>query len=143
MLALLEAPEQTVALLRERVKPAVGKEPDPNEVARHVRALDDEDFGVREKASEALAGMGSSVRLALVRALAEQPSAEKKQRLGNLLNKLKKESSPALLRSLRVVEILERLGTPPARILLQALAAGRPGDELTGAAQAALQRLTP
>ena len=44
------------------------------------------------------------------------------------------------LRAFRAVEVLERIGTPEARQVLQALAAGAPGALLTTSAQAALKR---
>jgi hypothetical protein len=42
---------------------------------------------------------------------------------------------------LRAVEALERIGTPEARQVLQALAKGAAGAVLTRAAQGALERL--
>jgi hypothetical protein len=44
------------------------------------------------------------------------------------------------LRVFRAVEVLERIGTPEARLLLQALAEGAPGALVTTSAQAALKR---
>jgi hypothetical protein len=44
-------------------------------------------------------------------------------------------------RERRLVEVLERLATPEARELLQALAAGPPSAVTTGEARAALGRL--
>ena len=48
---------------------------------------------------------------------------------------------PESLRELRAVIVLERTGTPSARILLAELANGVPEASLTSAAKAAMQRL--
>jgi hypothetical protein len=45
------------------------------------------------------------------------------------------------LQVLRALAVLERVGTPVARRLLEALAGGAPGVRLTEEAQAALRRL--
>ena len=47
-------------------------------------------------------------------------------------------TSPDLLQQLRAVEVLERIGTPEARALLQPLAKGAPGHRLTEAARGAV-----
>jgi hypothetical protein len=46
------------------------------------------------------------------------------------------------LRAIRAVEVLEQLGTPEARQVLQNLADGAPGHKLTRHAEAALKRLS-
>ena len=49
---------------------------------------------------------------------------------------------PEVLRSLRALEVLEHAGTTEAQQLLETLAKGADGAQLTREAQAALQRLT-
>jgi hypothetical protein len=51
------------------------------------------------------------------------------------------EPSPALLRGLRAIAVLEQIGTPEAKQLLLNLAAGAPEARLTREAKAALGRL--
>ena len=51
------------------------------------------------------------------------------------------EPAPNLVRALRAAEVLEHIGTPEARQVLEALAKGAPGHRLTEAAAAALRRL--
>jgi hypothetical protein len=75
------------------------------------------------------------------KALAGEQSPEARQRLEELRGKLTAtELSGDRLRAYRAVEVLEIIGTPEARDLLQALANGAPGTVLTASAQAALKR---
>ena len=48
-----------------------------------------------------------------------------------------------MLRAVRAVEVLERIGTAAAREILVRIAAGHSGHPLTEDAQAALGRLVP
>jgi hypothetical protein len=107
--------------------------------------LDHDDFAVRQQATEDLAKLGRLAETALRRALDNQPSAEAQLRLKQLLAKLdqKQQSgrAPESLLTLRVVEVLEGMGTPEARQFLDTLAKGVPEAELTLEAKAALERL--
>src|SRR2546422_803983 len=49
--------------------------------------------------------------------------------------------SSETMRGLRAVEVLERIGTPDAKAMLQTLAAGTPEARLTVEAQSSLKRL--
>jgi WD40 repeat protein len=143
MTALQHRPDQAVALFAERVQPIVATGLDDKEITRLIQALDDDDFAVRENASAALTREPRS-RWALLRTLEERLSIEKKLRIEKVLKNIKLEfPSPDLLRAVRAVEVLERLGTPAARNLLKTLASGREEERLTSEARAALQRLTP
>src|SRR5262249_14803776 len=53
-------------------------------VERLIRELDSDDFAVRERASDGLAGMGTAARAALAKALAGNPSPEARRRLSDL-----------------------------------------------------------
>jgi hypothetical protein len=59
-----------------------------------------------------------------------------------LLEQLEAVPSGDQLRPLRAVEALERIGTRPAREVLEAPAGGAPNAPVTRDAQAALRRLT-
>ena len=135
------APKGTAALLAERVKPAAG--PDPKQMARWVNDLDNDSFEAREKAAAELGKLGELARPALEEALKKRPSVEMQRRIEELLGRLKpgQKLSADDLRRLRAVEVLEDLGTPEAKRLLEELAKGAPGAALTRDAEAALTRL--
>ena len=75
----------------------------------------------------------------------ETPEIERevRRRVVVLLKKLEgAKPSPKTIRTLRAVEVLEKIGTEPARQLLQKLAAGAPAARVTREAAAAAKRLT-
>src|SRR5205823_6370475 len=116
---------------------------DGKRLARLLDDLDAEDFEKREAASQELARLEEIAGPALRAALKGDPPAETKRRLRELLDKLDRRApSPEALRHLRAVEALEHSGTPEARRLLEALAAGAPEARLTQESKAALRRLT-
>src|SRR5262249_36620780 len=121
MIRLAAAPAEAVTLLRQRLKPAAGKRLEGQEVERLIAGVEDDSFPVRERASQALEEAGRPVRPALLQALEAKPGAEKKRRLQHLLERMPATAGPApeLVRPLRAVELLERLGTPEARQLLE------------------------
>jgi HEAT repeat protein len=103
--------------------------------------LADQNFKVREKAMAALVKLDGRIVPVLGKALASKPALETKQRLERVRDQVTAFLlTGENLRACRAVELLERLGTPEARQLLQRLAEGAPGAVATSAAQAALQR---
>jgi WD40 repeat protein len=143
MRRLQASPEEAIALLTKHVKPAEGKGGEADEVAKLIAALDADAFEEREKAAKALGALGKTAEAPLKKALAAVPSAEAKRAIEELLEKMKDRAGPPpeLVRPMRAVEVLEDLGTPEAKKLLEALAKGRAGAPLTDAANAALVRL--
>jgi WD40 repeat protein len=137
---LFASPKEAVALLVERLKPAAAA--DARQVARWIADLDDDSFDVREKAAAELGRLGELARPALEEALKKERSAEVRRRVGDLLDHLKPVGALSAedLRRRRAVEVLEGLGTPEARRLLEELAKGAPGAALTREADAALRR---
>jgi HEAT repeat protein len=98
-------------------------------------------FLVRQKAEAELRRLGNQVTPSLKKALKTAPSPEVERRLQNLL----KNNEDGLahgdgLRGIRAVEVLEWLGTPPARALLQKLAADPTPGPLRAEARAAVAR---
>jgi len=142
MRRLEAAPEEAVALLAKHVKPADAKGSDKDTIAKLIAALDADGFDEREKAAKDLAALGKSAEEPLKKALADKPSAEARRAIEDLLDKMKDKGGPPpeLVRPLRAVEVLENLGTPEAKKLLEALAKGRAAAPLTVAAKEALAR---
>jgi hypothetical protein len=115
-------------------------------IERLIADLDSDDFDTRTKASKELAELGELAVPALRKALAKGPPAEGRRRMDDLVKQW--ESAKAAprgetLRMLRAVAALERAGTPEARRVLEALAAGAPEAGLTQEAQAAAGRSGP
>jgi hypothetical protein len=125
-------------LLRTHLKPAAPT--DRDRLAKLVKDLDADAFEDREKATDELARLGAAAGSALRKALEGTPSAEVKQRVELLLDKLRTTASPEQTRESRALELLERLATPEATALLKELAAGADDARLTKEAKAALKR---
>jgi hypothetical protein len=134
------APDVAVRLLRERLKPVEAA--DGKRIERLIAQLDDDEFTVREQASQELAKLGSRAEEALRKTAQAAPSEEVRQRVAELLRKLDGGSaSGEPLRETRALEVLEGLGTPEAKKLLEELAKGAPEAALTREAKASLERL--
>jgi hypothetical protein len=139
--ALVADPERTVPFFKKRLAPTK-TQVDDKRVQRLVSELDDDEFAVREKASDELAKIGSVAGPALHRALKAEPSAEARRRIEALLAKLKDDRTTETgRRALRALEILEHIGTDQAREVLKSLAGGTPEAWLTQESQAALDRM--
>jgi hypothetical protein len=130
-----------VAFLNERLRPAPVRQ---LPLERLIAELGSKRYAVREAASRELKKIGEPAEAALRKALAKQPPLEARLRIEAVLAALSRPAhSPDELRQLRAVQALERVGTPAARRLLQALAEGWPAARQTRAARAALVRLAP
>jgi hypothetical protein len=141
-LRLAAAPGPAAALIRKRLPPAVGKPVDTGKVERLVAELDSDSFTTRERAARELEQVGQPAQPALRRALEARPGLEKRRRLERLLEGLSRTRPSAVpVRHTRALEVLERLGTPEAREVLDELARGDPYARLTQEAKASLQRL--
>src|SRR5262249_14621872 len=111
-------------------------------VKRLIAELDYDTFAVRERASEELEKLGTAVEPALREALKATTSAEVRQRLTHLLEKLAAPGGPSEARRLpRVVTLLELMGTREAGRVLETAAKGDAEARLTREARAALGRL--
>lgn len=135
--SLTAAPSESVRFLRERLKPAANVEPE--RLRQLIADLDSEQFAVRRAAQTDLAKLDTLARLALEAALAKNPSLETRRRVEQLLEKMRGPITlSAVLRDIRAVAVLQRIGTPEARQILEKLAAGAPAARLTSEAKAAL-----
>jgi RNA polymerase sigma factor (sigma-70 family) len=142
MRRLAAVPKDAVALLRQRVTPVA--RPDEKRLAKLLADLDSQQFEVRDAAQAELAKVGETALPACRAALQAATSLELRRRLEGLMDQFAAETSkpsPERLRLLRSVEVLEMAGTAECRTLLQQLADGAPGAQLTEEAQTNLQRL--
>jgi WD40 repeat protein len=140
--ALLAGAKDSVPYLRQRVQAAAGLKIDPR-LGKLIADLDDEEFTVRDTASQELAKMGESIVPALQQALAGGPSPEVKDRIGQLLKQFKDPSklTPDLMRVLEALEVLEQAGTPEARQALESLARESLLARIMQEVKAAVERL--
>jgi RNA polymerase sigma factor (sigma-70 family) len=134
--SLTASRDKAVRLLKDRMRPVVSA--DAKQLARLLADLDSDQFEVRDKATKALEELGESAEAGLRQALDGQPSVETQRRVQRLLEKIE---GTDCLRTQRALEVLEHLGTPEARQVLEALAKGVAEARLTRAAKGALARL--
>jgi RNA polymerase sigma factor (sigma-70 family) len=138
--ALALMPDQAVPLLKERLTPVPAL--DPRLARRLIAELDDDRFVTRQKAQQELEDLGERAGDALQEALKNKPSLDAHRRIDALLQKLRRPVRDAeTLRSLRGIAVLEDIGTPQARALLEALAKGAGTARRTREAKAALERM--
>jgi WD40 repeat protein len=137
---MVQASAQTLPFLEKRI--SVVRAPDSQEIGRLIARLDHREFGVREEAERELAALGDLAEPGLRKAVAANPSVECRRRAERLLGKLEGPiTRPEQLRAIRVVEVLEHIGSSEARDLLRTLAQGAPQARLTREAKQALERL--
>jgi WD40 repeat protein len=129
------AGDAAVARLKLDLKPAVVI--DAEKIAGWVRQLDSDEFDQREKASQALADLGTAAEPTLREALEKAKSLEVRGRLARILEGQEGEHR----RLGRALEVLEMIHTPAARGLLVDLAKGASDSRLTREARMALDRL--
>jgi WD40 repeat protein len=139
--SLVGASDQTVAFLKGRLTPI--PEVAPARLARLIEELNSPRFGVRERASNELAKLDDAAEAALRKATEGKPSLEMRRRAEQLLARLdhRPQMPPERLRTLRAIEVLERINSDESRRLLRAVAAGVPDAWRTREARAALHRI--
>jgi hypothetical protein len=130
-----------VALLRKRLRaaPAIA----PERIQALIADLDHMEFTQREKASRELKKLEVAAELALQAIRERPPSAKVRRRVEAIL------ASPPpwppqdaeALRRTRAVQMLERIGSPAAALVLDAVAGGAPAARETRLAEAAGKRL--
>jgi hypothetical protein len=134
----LAGARQAVPFLAECLRPVprVTNE----QLARLIADLDSDRFKVRSRASAELHRLGEQAEPALRKVLASQPSAEVRRRVQTLLDESRTVSDEEL-HVLRALEVLEQIGTPGSRHVLEVLTTGVPEARLTCEARASLERL--
>ncbi len=139
---LLRSPAEAAALIGSRMRPV------PVVQGERLKALiadlDSDNFTKRQDAAAGLEKLGDAAAGAMREAIPGAASPEKRRRLERLLRPLDAQATdptPGRLRLSRCLEVLERVGNPQARSVLEALAGGAPGAWLTQEAKEALARL--
>jgi WD40 repeat protein len=140
--ALLAGAKESIPYLQQRVRETAGLKIEPR-VAKLLADLDDEEFAVRDNASQELARIGKAIVPALQQTLANNPSPEVKDRIQQLLKPFPDPSklTPETVRVLEALEVLEQAGTPEARQALEALARESLLARIMQEVRAAVERL--
>jgi len=137
---LIAMPIEGIPFLKQHL-PLVSE----TELKNLVVDLDDEEYAVRQRATERLEALGSVAEGALRRRLEEKPSPEVRRRAEDLLRLLQQEEkrpdTPELRRGLRLVEVLEQVGTVEAKEALHVLDEQARWIRLRQEAKASLIRL--
>jgi WD40 repeat protein len=136
---LCRSPDYAVPYLMEHVK--VAEQVDPKEVQRLLAALDSDQFETREKAAKDLAKLAEQIEPALRKALEGKPSEEVQRRVKELLDLPRAVPSGETLRTLRGIQVLERIATKEACEVLKKLGTGPETARETREAKEALERL--
>ena len=107
-------------LARKLCSPSIAEEP----ARRLIDQLDDGRFSVRQAATDELERMGPAAAVAVRKTLATKPSLEVRVRLERLLliwgeDAEYSANSPYKRRLSRAIQVLERIGTPKARAVLE------------------------
>jgi RNA polymerase sigma factor (sigma-70 family) len=138
---MLAVPKGTVSFLGRHLDAIQAKlEPGPeirDQLRRLIAELNSNSFERREAATRELKKMGSQAEVPLRQALGSAASAEIRTRLEQVLKGIEETS----IQASRALRILEYLGTPAAKQLLEKLSHGPPEARLTQEAKAAQERL--
>jgi WD domain, G-beta repeat len=137
--SLVQSREQALPFLTARLRPAPMVE--TKQLRRWFAELDSDDFDTRDAAARALQKLGPQIETEVNSALKDTIPLETRRRLEQLLTTMHAALPPEDLPLLRAVQVLERIGTPAARTLLQSLAKGAAGARLTREARESLERL--
>ncbi len=110
-----------------------------------IKDLESNAFNVRDRAKQELKKLNRAAEAALRQGLAKKPALDVQRSLEQLLEEIRSDEvglPPGdRLRTLRAIRVLEALGTPEARKILERLAGGTPEVGPTQQARAALKRL--
>jgi WD40 repeat protein len=136
---MIDGADGSVAFLKDRVQPT--PEVDAKKVEKWIRDLESSKFQDRAIAAKELEKLGELGVPALQKALAADPSLEMRRRLQALLEEFTaSELAPEQIRTVRAIEVLDKIGTAEARQTLERLARGAAGSLTTREAQATLGR---
>ncbi|HWY86222.1 MAG TPA: hypothetical protein VNX28_05840, partial [Gemmataceae bacterium] len=137
--ALAAVSSQALPFFTKRLKPVAPV--DKTEVAKWIVDLDSDKFPVRQAAIKALEMVDAQALEPVQKALKGNTSLETRRRLEQILNTVSDRPNPVTLRAVRAIAVLERIGSPEAKAVLEALARGAPGARESEEASASLDRL--
>jgi WD40 repeat protein len=140
--ALAASPEEAVEFIRDRIGPVPVLTDE--EMRALVGDLDSPDFSRREEIQGRIEEQGDRAVPALKGALDGSPTPEMEIRIRGVLDALRtpiRVFPSVRLRSIRVIQVLERIGTEEACAILREVAEGAPHALRTLEARAALRRL--
>ena len=142
VMALRAAPKQALPMLKERVKPADA--PDVAKIDQWIRDLDSTNFPKRTTAIQELEKLGELALPALRKVLASSAPLETRRRVEPLIEKLTTGTLTAeQVRTIRAIEVLDKIGSAESRAQLEVLSRGAPGALTTRHAQQSLDRVIP
>ncbi len=137
---LVSSPESGIPFLGKRLQDSAAV--DTELIEQLVAKLGNDKFQIRERATKELEAMGDRAAPTMRKALANKPSPEVNQRLEVLLSRVDSAGpSSETVREIRAVEVLEAIGGPKARQVLEKLASGPLEMRLKQEAKAAANRL--
>ncbi len=140
ILDLAAASKDSLPWIKDRLKPA--ERIDPKHVEGLIGRLDDGQFKIRQAATAELQKIGERALPVIDKALTGKPALETQLRL----EETRKRVTGLLLlgerlQTIRAIEVLERIGSPEARQVLQALADRAPESLITTQSKGVLARL--
>jgi WD40 repeat protein len=138
--ALTSAPKQSIAFLRERLKPVPVA--DRAKIQKWIGDLASDKFAIRQAAAKELEKIDAQVIEPIKKALKGNIALESRRRLEQLLNNASDVPGAETLRTMRAIMALERIGSKEARVVLDAVARGAPGSRETQEARASAERLS-
>jgi hypothetical protein len=139
--ALGASPGQAVTMLKARLRPMTAV--DRKMLNKLLDDLDNASSEVRDNAQRSLEKLGDLAADGIKERLKTSPPFEVVRRLEDLQRKLNAGNVTAeTLQALRAIEVLELIGTPEARAVLETMTKGAAGHRVTVDAGASLQRLT-
>jgi hypothetical protein len=141
MARLAGSGDDAVRFLAERLKASPAA---PGSLAQRLRELDDDAVEVREKAMAGLLELGFDAEPALREARERATSAEVVTRLDRSLSEMNaRPRTGEVLRRLRAVRTMGRIGTPEARKALEGVCERSLYRDEADAARAALELMKP
>jgi hypothetical protein len=109
-------------------------------VQKLLKDLDADDPQQRDQAMQEMQEVAAAFEPLLVKVARDSDPGEVRNRVRRVLGRQREAETPrALLAQVRAVSLLEQMGTPEARAVLELLAGGAEGARLTQEAKVALE----